>query len=167
VQGGVGPGWGYSPHPPPALTSKLGDFWDTNTPVMFHVPYRGVRSVGPVRRAGRFCYGHRGCRRTYLTIIKRAWSANFKMVWYVLLHSGSISSKHPDINFFFFVLYVSCNLCDDVFEEKKYFSHKMWKIGPCIWRNLRILVCKSRFLPFFVLFLLFSAFSVLTQNLFR
>jgi hypothetical protein len=24
------------------------------------------------------------CRRTYLTILKRAWSANFKMVWYVL-----------------------------------------------------------------------------------
>jgi hypothetical protein len=23
-------------------------------------------------------------RRTYLTILKRAWSANFKMVWYVL-----------------------------------------------------------------------------------
>jgi hypothetical protein len=25
------------------------------------------------------------CRRTYLTILKRALSANFKMVWYVLL----------------------------------------------------------------------------------
>jgi hypothetical protein len=24
------------------------------------------------------------CRRTYLTILERAWSANFKMVWYVL-----------------------------------------------------------------------------------
>jgi hypothetical protein len=37
-------------------------------------------------------------------------------------HSGSISSKHPDINFFFFfVIYVSCNLCDDVFEGKNYF----------------------------------------------
>jgi hypothetical protein len=24
-------------------------------------------------------------RRTYLTILKRAWSANFKMVWYVVL----------------------------------------------------------------------------------
>jgi hypothetical protein len=30
-------------------------------------------------------YGLRGRRRTYLTILKRAWSANFKMVWYVLL----------------------------------------------------------------------------------
>jgi hypothetical protein len=29
--------------------------------------------------------GLRGHRRTYLTILKRAWSANFKMVWYVLL----------------------------------------------------------------------------------
>jgi hypothetical protein len=29
--------------------------------------------------------GLRGRRRTYLTILKRAWSANFKMVWYVLL----------------------------------------------------------------------------------
>jgi hypothetical protein len=27
----------------------------------------------------------RGRRKTYLTILKRAWSANFKMVWYVLL----------------------------------------------------------------------------------
>jgi hypothetical protein len=26
-----------------------------------------------------------GRRRTYLTILKRAWSANFKMVWYILL----------------------------------------------------------------------------------
>jgi hypothetical protein len=24
-------------------------------------------------------------RRTYLAILKRAWTANFKMVWYVLL----------------------------------------------------------------------------------
>jgi hypothetical protein len=29
--------------------------------------------------------GLRGHRRTYLTILERAWSANFKMVWYVLL----------------------------------------------------------------------------------
>jgi hypothetical protein len=29
--------------------------------------------------------GLRGRRRTYLTILKRAWSANFKMVWYILL----------------------------------------------------------------------------------
>jgi hypothetical protein len=29
--------------------------------------------------------GLRGRRRTYLTIFKRAWSANFKMVWYILL----------------------------------------------------------------------------------
>jgi hypothetical protein len=27
----------------------------------------------------------RGRRSTYLTILKRAWSANFKMVWYILL----------------------------------------------------------------------------------
>jgi hypothetical protein len=27
----------------------------------------------------------RGRRRPYLTILKREWSANFKMVWYVLL----------------------------------------------------------------------------------
>jgi hypothetical protein len=27
----------------------------------------------------------RSRRRTYLTILKMAWSANFKMVWYVLL----------------------------------------------------------------------------------
>jgi hypothetical protein len=25
--------------------------------------------------------GLRGCRRTYLTILKRAWSAHYKMVW--------------------------------------------------------------------------------------
>jgi hypothetical protein len=29
--------------------------------------------------------GLRGSRRAYLAILKRAWSANFKMVWYVLL----------------------------------------------------------------------------------
>jgi hypothetical protein len=29
--------------------------------------------------------GLRGHRRTYLTILERAWSANLKMVWYVLL----------------------------------------------------------------------------------
>jgi hypothetical protein len=29
--------------------------------------------------------GFRGRRKTYLTILKRAWSANFKMVWYVFL----------------------------------------------------------------------------------
>jgi hypothetical protein len=29
--------------------------------------------------------GLKGRRRTYLIILKRAWSANFKMVWYVLL----------------------------------------------------------------------------------
>jgi hypothetical protein len=29
--------------------------------------------------------GLRGHRRTYLTILERAWSANFKIVWYVLL----------------------------------------------------------------------------------
>jgi hypothetical protein len=29
--------------------------------------------------------GLRGSRRTYLTILKRTWSANFKMVWYILL----------------------------------------------------------------------------------
>jgi hypothetical protein len=81
------------------------------------------------------------------------------------LHSGSISSKHPDINFFFllfFVIYVSCNLCDDVFEEKKYFSHKITKIGP--WRSLRILVCKSRFLPFLELFWVnFCVFGLNTE----
>jgi hypothetical protein len=26
-----------------------------------------------------------GSKRTYLTILERAWSANLKMVWYVLL----------------------------------------------------------------------------------
>jgi hypothetical protein len=31
------------------------------------------------------CSGLRGRRRTYLTVLKRAWSSNFKMVWYVLL----------------------------------------------------------------------------------
>jgi hypothetical protein len=46
---------------------------------------RGVRSVGPVRCAGRFCSGLRGRRKTYLTILRRGWSANFKMVLYVLL----------------------------------------------------------------------------------
>jgi hypothetical protein len=51
--------------------------------------YRGVRSVGPVRRAGRFCSGLRGRRRTYLTILKRAWSANFKMVWYATSEAGA------------------------------------------------------------------------------
>jgi hypothetical protein len=29
--------------------------------------------------------GLRGRRKTYLIILKRAWSANLKMVWYVLL----------------------------------------------------------------------------------
>jgi hypothetical protein len=29
--------------------------------------------------------GLRGRMRAYLTILKRAWCANFKMVWYVLL----------------------------------------------------------------------------------
>jgi hypothetical protein len=29
--------------------------------------------------------GLRGRRRTYLTILKRAWSANLKMAWYILL----------------------------------------------------------------------------------
>jgi hypothetical protein len=29
--------------------------------------------------------GLRGRRRTYLTILKRVWSANYKMVWYVLI----------------------------------------------------------------------------------
>jgi hypothetical protein len=94
--------------------------------------------------------GLRGRRRTYHTILKLAEHALSKMVRYVLLHSGSISSKHPDINFFFFfffslymlvVIYVMTFL-----REIFYFSHKMAKIGP--WRSLRILVCKSRFLPF-------------------
>jgi hypothetical protein len=31
-----------------------------------------ARSVGPVRRAGRFCSGLRGRKRTYLTILNRA-----------------------------------------------------------------------------------------------
>jgi hypothetical protein len=29
-------------------------------------------------------FGLRACRRTYVTILKRAWSANFKMVWYAM-----------------------------------------------------------------------------------
>jgi hypothetical protein len=33
--------------------------------------------------------GLRGRRRTYLTILKRAWSANFKMVWNVLLRAAT------------------------------------------------------------------------------
>jgi hypothetical protein len=33
--------------------------------------------------------GLRGRRKTYLTILKRAWSANLKMAWYVLLHATS------------------------------------------------------------------------------
>jgi hypothetical protein len=44
---------------------------------------RGVRSVGPVSRTSRGPILLRP-QRTYLTILKRAWSANFKMVWYVL-----------------------------------------------------------------------------------
>jgi hypothetical protein len=32
-----------------------------------------------------FSSGLTGHRRTYRTILERAWSANFKMVWYVLL----------------------------------------------------------------------------------
>jgi hypothetical protein len=47
--------------------------------------YRGVPSVGPVHRTGRFFSGLRGRRRTYLTILKKTWSANFKMVWYIFL----------------------------------------------------------------------------------
>jgi hypothetical protein len=43
-------------------------------------PPRGVRSVGPVGRVGRFCSGLRSLRRTCLTILRRAWSAKFKMV---------------------------------------------------------------------------------------
>jgi hypothetical protein len=30
-----------------------------------------------------FSSGLKGRRKTYLTILKRVWSANFKMVWYV------------------------------------------------------------------------------------
>jgi hypothetical protein len=32
-----------------------------------------------------FSSGLRGYKRKYLTILERAWSANLKMVWYVLL----------------------------------------------------------------------------------
>jgi hypothetical protein len=32
--------------------------------------------------------------RTYLIILERAWSANFKMVWYVLMHDVVISAIH-------------------------------------------------------------------------
>jgi hypothetical protein len=47
-------------------------------------------------------------------------------------------------------------------REKIIFSHKMAKIGP--WRGLRILVCKSRFLPFLVLFLVnFCVFGLNTE----
>jgi hypothetical protein len=47
-------------------------------------------------------------------------------------------------------------------REKIYFSHKMAKIGP--WRSLRILVCKSRFLSFLVLFWLnFCVFGLNTE----
>jgi hypothetical protein len=46
---------------------------------------RGLRSVGPVRRAGRFCSGLRGRSRTYYPILRLADHALFKMVRYVLL----------------------------------------------------------------------------------
>jgi hypothetical protein len=49
--------------------------------------YKGVRSVGPVRRAHRFCSGLRGRWRTYHTILKLADHVLFKMVMYVLLRS--------------------------------------------------------------------------------
>jgi hypothetical protein len=39
--------------------------------------------------------GLRGRRRTYLTILKRALSANFKMVWYVLDPATSEAGDRP------------------------------------------------------------------------
>jgi hypothetical protein len=41
--------------------------------------------ISKVPRPEKTSSGLRGRRRTYLTILKRAWSANFKMVWYVVL----------------------------------------------------------------------------------
>jgi hypothetical protein len=55
----------------------------------------GVRSVGPVRRAGRFCSGLRGRRRTYHTIFKLADHALFKMVRYVLLRPLRPEQNRP------------------------------------------------------------------------
>jgi hypothetical protein len=45
--------------------------------------FHGLRSKLP--QLFYFSSGLRGRRKTYLTILKRAWSANFKMVLYVLL----------------------------------------------------------------------------------
>jgi hypothetical protein len=44
--------------------------------------------------------GLRCHKRTYLTILESADDDLFKMVGYVLLHSGMSSSKQPDMNFF-------------------------------------------------------------------
>jgi hypothetical protein len=52
---------------------------------------------------------------------------------FISLHSGSSLDIKFFLFFFLFVLYVSLNLSDGVFEGKNYFSHKMRKIGP--WRS--------------------------------
>jgi hypothetical protein len=54
------------------------------------------------RKSRLWISGLRSRRRTYHTILKLADHALFKMVRYVLLHSGTGSSKQPDIIFFEF-----------------------------------------------------------------
>jgi hypothetical protein len=47
--------------------------------------------------------GLRGRRRTYHTILERAWSANFKMIWYVVLGYRKLSLSIID-NFAIFLI---------------------------------------------------------------
>jgi hypothetical protein len=55
---------------------------------MLKCPNVNIRTVGPVRFAGRFYSGLKGRRRIYHTILKLADHALLKIVRYVLLHSG-------------------------------------------------------------------------------
>jgi hypothetical protein len=72
------------------------------------------------------------CQPSFLTDSQQQ-QKNLGKSLYTTWHSGS----SLDIKFFlflYFVLIVSFNLSDDVFKKKKkYFSHKMGKIGP--WRS--------------------------------
>jgi hypothetical protein len=54
-------------------------------------------------------------------------------------HSGTSSSKQLDINnfeFFFFILNININLCDDACEEKNNFKAKWGTLHIGLWRRL-------------------------------
>jgi hypothetical protein len=73
----------------------------------------------------------------------------------------------PWHNYFFFHFFSSYNLIliylRTFLRKNKYFSHKIWKIGP--WRSLRILRIFSAKVDFCRFMYCFGRFSVLTQNL--